>query len=365
MLEKTTETTAKKIAALIAASLILFSSLNSFAAIPSAAVSQNTPCTSPPPAVVNIHSNSPYLKTDNTIFDPKRKVESLKKTKPLRDYLSKIAALSDSYIADHNTDSGNCALVWLASWAKGGALLGATDNAESEYHRKWSSGGLAIIYLKVKPLADENERKTIEPWLSALANKALEFSDSVSAKASTHNNHLYFVGLSAMATGVAVGRNDLIDRARDIYDEALFSINSDGTLPLELARKSKALNYHSFALDPIILMAELSRSVGENWYDRDPEKLAKLADTVLNGIQDPRLFDNKAGAKQDATPHAGGLAWIEFYRRVSAHPEKIDPLLKQRPFFDPKLGGNVTLLAQKDFFGSLNFKTTPADAFKQ
>jgi poly(beta-D-mannuronate) lyase len=70
------------------------------------------------------------------------------------------------------------------------------------------------------------------------------------------NNHAFWAGAGMMAAAVALDDRALFGWSIEKYRTGLAQIQPDGTLPLELARKSKARHYHTFALSPLVLIAE-------------------------------------------------------------------------------------------------------------
>jgi poly(beta-D-mannuronate) lyase len=94
-------------------------------------------------------------------------------------------------------------------------------------------------------------------------------------------------------------------------------ITPEGTLPLEMARRSLALHYHLFAAAPLVTIAELAAANGVDLYAVDHHALARLVYRAASGLQDPSFFARQAGvAQQPAPPDAYAIAWaIPFARR--------------------------------------------------
>jgi poly(beta-D-mannuronate) lyase len=155
-----------------------------------------------------------------------------------------------------------------------------------------------------------------------------------------------------MATAVASGDPALFDRARAIYRRGVDEIQDDGALPLEMARGQRAFHYHNYALDPLVLMAEMARRRGEDWYAYGNGRLDRLAGRVAEGYADPSWFAARAGAPQapGASKPTGETGWVEFYRLRAAHPERFAALHAAGPFNDPRAGGDLTLMAERGLF---------------
>lgn len=304
-------------------------------------------CPDAPAGLRDIEANGYYSDAHHSIVDPALRAKNEAAVKPFSDYLASVSANADRYIATGDSAAGQCALRWIDRWAVDGAMLGKVSSSQAQYERKWTLAGVALAYIKLRPLAEPAQRAHIEAWLPQLADAALAFfSDGKHAR----NNHYYWVGLAVMATGVATGEQRYIDAASKIYDSALNDIGDDGSLPLEMNRAGRALAYHNYALAPLVMMAELSRLHHDNWYQRRHGRLQKLARLVLAGIADPAWFVQKTGVEQEV-PKGGILGWIVFYRQIS--PELTAPsqaLITQAPFRYAQLGGNLSVLADKHFF---------------
>ncbi|MFK5047780.1 alginate lyase family protein, partial [Klebsiella pneumoniae] len=71
-------------------------------------------------------------------------------------------------------------------------------------------------------------------------------------RADNFNNHAYWAGLAVTAAGVAANDRDLFDWGIGKYHLGAGQVTAQGTLPLEMARRGKALHYHLFALTPLV-----------------------------------------------------------------------------------------------------------------
>jgi poly(beta-D-mannuronate) lyase len=165
------------------------------------------------------------------------------------------------------------------------------------------------------------------------------------AKSSNRNNHAYWAGLAVAATGVATNDHRLFDWGISRGRVGLAQIQADGTLPLELARKSLALHYHAFALAPLVLLAEIAVANGVPFYDENHGALRRLADKVLAGMDHLEIFEALVNAPQKFTlpPDATHLAWAEAYGARFPDPRIARWLSASRPLVDMRLGGDQTL----------------------
>ncbi|MEQ1615365.1 MAG: alginate lyase family protein, partial [Hyphomicrobiaceae bacterium] len=153
------------------------------------------------------------------------------------------------------------------------------------------------------------------------------------------------LGLGIAATALATDSDRHWQIARAIMADAARDIAADGTLPMEIARGGRAIHYHAFAVMPLVVLAELGRARGEDWYALGDGALHRLVDVTLRGLADPALFDRLAQvAQQRPVTHVGGAGWLQLYG--ARFPER----LQNRPLPDTKpghrwIGGDVTVLA--------------------
>lgn len=307
-------------------------------------------CPTPPAGIVDIKGIGYYTDAAHSVIDEAKLKENNALIKPLRDFNRKIADMSDAYVAEKDAEQGACAIAWLDRWAQDGAILGEmvrVNNDQADYERQWLLGGFAIVYLKTRTLADVTQRTHIEDWLREIARRNLAYWDNLKH---TRNNHYYWTGVGIMATAVASGDADLLQHARSIYEKGIGDIAGDGTLDMEMARGRRALHYHNFALDPLVMIAEISRKIGQDWYAYKDRRIDLLADRVAAGFKDPGWFAQRAGKAQEPVKYSGEEGWVEFYRLRAPHPERFDDLHAHGPFREPRTGGNMSAMAAAGVF---------------
>src|SRR5579859_2553739 len=290
-------------------------------------------CPPVPPAMRDIKAQGYYIDSKNSIVDEDKRRQNLEMTKPLNDYLRRIAEWSDDR---QQEGQGACAAAWLDGWAAGGALLGEMvhiNNDQSDYMRQWELDGAAMVYLKVQAAAIPEQRAAIEPWLKEVARRNLAYWDD---PAKHRNNHYYWTGVGILATAAATGDKALLEQGRAIFTKGVSDIEDDGALPMEMARGAKALHYHNYALTPLVVMAELgSRATGEDWYGADGRRLDLLAERVLSGWRDGAWFADRTGVAQEKLSGHSDLGWVELYRKHASHPDHFEDLHRAGPYDEP------------------------------
>lgn len=301
-------------------------------------------CPPPPQAVRDIVLPRFYADAEGSVVDPKLAAAHKAAVAPLVEFLRHVTADADkawkrAKPADR-AQSARCALGWLAAWARGDAWLGQMGSKQAEYQRKWDLAGVALSYIKLKPYAEPAERAVIEPWLLRFADRARGFFDDPERR---RNNHWYWLGLALGATAIATDSARHWDLARGIMADAARDIASDGTLKAELDRKARALHYHAFAAMPLVVLAELARAKGEDWYAPGDGALHRLVKTTLDGFADPHLFERLSGEPQEPGTRPGA-GWTGLYR--ARYPDRAPGAALDGAEGHRWLGGSVTILAE-------------------
>jgi poly(beta-D-mannuronate) lyase len=286
-------------------------------------------CGAPPPAVIDIDANSYYSDSHHSIIDPVRKARNEAATRPVDEFLATVARSASAWQQRHDDGDARCALDWLSSWAAHKAMLGTMTTEQSYYTRKWALSGLALSYARVQAAASTDERKRIENWLLALAEATMRHSD---AHKGARNNHYYWEGLAVTATGAVTHDARCLAWGRKVFDEAMGQIQPDGSLPQELARAGRALNYHLFAAAPLVMMASI--------LDVQSPALDRLMAFSVAGVGDPAILQKMTGFEQE---HPAGVpGWVVIYLRHGG--QLAGPVSVPAKNFDARMGGDRNLV---------------------
>ncbi|EEF26743.1 Alginate lyase precursor, putative [Ricinus communis] len=273
-------------------------------------------CEAPPPARIDIEANSYYSDAHHSVIDPVKRAQNIANTRPIEDFLSHVAQ-------DANGRDAACALTWMASWGEQQAMLGKMSSEQAYYVRKWTLGGLALNYARVKQQATPAQRAVIENWFKALADATIAHSD---ARKGTRNNHYYWEGLAVTAVGGVTGEARYLDWGRKVLQHALGQMEADGSLPAEMERAAKALHYQVFAATPLVMIASILDV-------RDPRLDTLVAFTVA-GSADPSGIARRTGFEQE--PVGSREVTIIYNRHVGKPPPPAGKALWQ-----PRLGGSL------------------------
>jgi poly(beta-D-mannuronate) lyase len=308
------------------------------------AVAAPSPCKAVPPVVRDEIGVSYYTDANHSIIDPTLQAQNNANLQPGRDYLKALVALVDAAALDGDANSGACALVWLQSWAQGGALEG-TVNRQGAFEDKWLLTGIALSYLKLREtgLVAPSAAGPIATWLEGATDRIRTDYDT-STDSYAKNNHAYWAGLLLAAVGIAANDRDRFNWGLSKYRMGINDVTADGILPNEMERKDRALHYHCFALDALVLLAEIGEVNGIDLYSEGNGALHRVVKRTVAGLQDPQSFAALAGATQDIKfPLAPDeAAWMEVYQSRFPLPA-IDAILSpQRPIIYDRNGGNMT-----------------------
>ena len=307
-------------------------------------------CPPPPTPVRDLEFGGFYIPgSSSSEVDPKALDTYRKATRPIVAYENFITQVSDSYLRSNPAEGSlaRCVLDWLYTWAKGSAMLGAASQ-QGGFVRKWGLVPVSASYLKIREdkSLDKPRKIAVEEWIGRWAWVVKTDYSTETHRASRRNNHLYWASLAATLAAVALNNRDLLDWGVAQYRFALTQIQADGTLPLELARRSKALHYHLFSIPPLVLVAETAAQNGFDLYAERDGALHKLIRRTVAGLDDPAYFERLTGEKQTWVGRLDGgkLAWIEAYyaRYRDKAPEKW--IVKFRPLVNRQVGGDATLL---------------------
>lgn len=274
-----------------------------------------TPCPQPPALTAGIDAASYYVDSARSIADKQRKAEYEEAVDPLRDAATTMAAMADRYRDTGDRSAAQCAISWLAKFASGGVLTGAMATSQSVYVQGWIMGAFAVVALKVRTgRENDSEWRRIGDWLAGVADAQVAYYQTRTGRIDGRNNHRYWSGFAVMAAGIASGHRDLFDWGEASFRIGAAQITPNGTLPLEMQRRARALHYHLFAAAPLVMMAELAIANGVDLYADNDHALSRLLHCAFFGIKNPSYFSQQVGiAQEPARFDAADVAWAAPY----------------------------------------------------
>jgi poly(beta-D-mannuronate) lyase len=313
-----------------------------------------------PTPVVELELLSIYDQEDDSrsTIDPKRKKEYDAAIANARLFSSSVTKHSSNYVQSDGSRlyDAACALKILDAWAAADALS-VLKTRQSALSSTRIVAGSALAYLQIRDAAKimKLDTKAIEAWFDRRAAAIIPVYTETGEARSNKQNHRYWGGLAVAAIGVAIGKPVYLQFGIDSYEIGISQIQPDGSLPLELARKKRARDYHLHATAPLVMLAELAEANGFDLYARDDGAIHRLVDFDLRAVADPSEIEALTGAMMEAIPTDGQylrgdrLAWTDAY--FARFPEKraVYNLNVERPLFSSNIGGRITVLFDSKF----------------
>ena len=231
------------------------------------------------------------------------------------------------YLATGDPKEAACVIQVLLPWAQSDALLeyNAQDDMVVWFQSTWTvaSLSLAVSVVRAEPTLNREDRDRVIAWLQKAARKAVYASRGPHSD-SARNNHLFWRGLAATAAGVISQDDALFAEGLRTYATAITEIDAEGAFPEEMKRHELALHYQAFAIEPLVMIAELARRQGINLYalKKNGRGLQDAVGFLGRGMKDPSLVKRYTPEPQqldpDLVPGAQLLAWVEFWNLHSA-----------------------------------------------
>jgi poly(beta-D-mannuronate) lyase len=287
-----------------------------------------------------------YLTGSNGPVNP----EEAKATDPYRRLQYAVTDGASRYVATGDHAEAACVASLLARWAASKALLDYTyrESSQAWYQVEWTLGSISLAYSIVQsdPAVSADRRSRILRWMHDVSDHMFD-QDPHPDEPARENNHAYWRALCAASVGILTNDAGLYRRALKQYERAIGQMNSDGSLPLEMTRHENALHYQSFALAPLVMIAELAARQGTDLYSVrvNNRTIADAVDFLVRASANPGLMKQYASEPQSFSLFSGERppAWLEFW--AARHPGKPWDSLLTQPLSDSNLGGNVTLYA--------------------
>lgn len=264
-------------------------------------------------------------------------------TRAMQGFEAGLAEFSNRYVQG-DAAAADCALDWLADWAGADALTGPA-NMTGKAVRKWTLSAAAFSLLKIQdaPGLDAEHLAQVRQWLRKVAGIVIQEHSNLPPQ--KINNHFYWAAAAVGAVGIATDDRSLLDWSVEAYRRSVRAIDADGVLPREMARRSRALAYHLYALQPLVMLAEMGRVNGIDLYSEDDCALCRLIRRATEGMSDPSFFESRTGARQVMDDEADGraLPWVAILSHACPDDGRLKALqARYRPFSGRRLGGNLT-----------------------
>lgn len=271
-------------------------------------------------------------------------------TRVYSDFEHRVTAGMNQWLVTSNPQEAACAQQQIDTWAQAAALLNydPKESSQAWYQVEWTLSSVAISesVLLNEPTLDPIQVRRDIAWMNQAAHRTVDFDKAAKAT----NNHHYWRGLAAVSVGVISSDADLFDWGIAVYKQAINEIDTRGAFPQEMVRHERAIHYQSFALQPLIPIAQFAERQHIDLYAyrspsghtvRDAVNFlgAALAEPgiVRAYVPDDQLIDSTA---------ADFFSFAEFYSH-HVQPAGLPPaILKglESPTFATRIGGSTTVL---------------------
>jgi len=272
-------------------------------------------------------------------------------TRVYSQFAKRVTEGMNQFLATGDHAEAACAQAQIDQWAKAKALLDydAQESSQSWYQVEWTLSTIAIsesVLLNDGALDGAVTARDVA-WMNKVAHHMLASPKA----AQERNNHHYWKGLAAIATGVISGDQELFAFGVQTYFDGINEIDQRGALPLEMARHELAIHYQSFAVEPLIPIAEFAERQHiplSSYKSPSGKTIADAIEFLGEAVADPSIVKAYTPETQESSPTGPEFfASLEFYRHRFPDqklPVAIEEGLKQ-PTFATRLGGSTTVLA--------------------
>ena len=287
-----------------------------------------------------------YLTGSNGPVNP----EEGKATLPYRELDDVVGDGAARYVATGDPVEAVCVANLLSRWAAAKTLLDYSyqESSQAWYQVEWTLSSVSLAWSVVQSdhAIPAVQRDEIPKWMHKVTEYMFD-QDPHPDEPARENNHAYWRALCATSVGIITSDESLYHRGIEQYARAIRQMNDDGSFPLEMARHENALHYQSFALAPLVMIAELAARQGVDLYSLrvNGHTIDDAVDFLVRASADPQLVKKYASEPQTFSLFSGEKppAWIEFW--AARHPNKQWSDLLTTPLYDANIGGNTTIYA--------------------
>lgn len=309
-------------------------------------------CPAVPAPVVALNFGSRYTDDSKTRsdIDEVSNAEVDRALQPVEKFIGELMKMANTALLDSDVARGECVLDWLDQWAAAGALTELeTLNVKLAIPARYAGLAIALLQAETAGPLDPVKRRRVVTWLTEVGSAMEQFFETEAPKNAKRANLRAWAGLAAAAIGRLNGDAAMLDWAKGSFELVTCQASPDGSLPLEMNRADKALNYQLHATAPLIVTADLLKATGYDGYAACDGKLSSIAAFSLKAIADPSIVEKITGREQSFQTGKQALepfmlAWVEPLLRHAPDPAADAFVAPLRPLTHAKLGGNLTRL---------------------
>lgn len=236
-------------------------------------------CAPAPAPVTALAFDSRYAEDSETRsdIDPEAAEAAEEALRPVEDFLRDLAAESSAAAEAQDAAAAACVITRMGDWAAADALAGiGSQTAALTVGSRLAA--FALILRQMAPLAatpDETDR--VARWLDARIAEQITFWELDAPDGAKQGNLRAWAALAAAARAAGPETPDSLRLAFWAGASASFVLCTaapDGSLPQEMSRGPRALQYQLHAVAPLVLTAVLMEEIGL--------PLAPVCDTALD-----------------------------------------------------------------------------------
>lgn len=268
-------------------------------------------CPAPPAFGRTLNLEGYYSDKKYSIIDEK-KLAAFREGSEAPTHLGQYAGLAaDAWLSKGSRAAATCVYSLLTAAAKAEAWDDKMPQNNGVYLQNWLLSGTALAYLKVRGsgVGTAEQDAQIQQWFRLLAARVREYFDSGRKRPGSDawNNHMYWAGLSVAAAGIANNDQDSFLWGLTAYEMGVHAIQPDGSLDAEMGRGRMALHYQLYALEALVILAELGETNGIDLFAEREGAIHRLVKFNVAAMNDPSLIAKRTGEEQKVTLPFSGL----------------------------------------------------------
>jgi poly(beta-D-mannuronate) lyase len=261
----------------------------------------------------------------------------------------RVTAGMNQWLVTSSKEEAQCAQQQIDTWAKADTLLDydPKQSTQAWFQVEWTLSAIAIsesVLVNESSLDPVQVKRDIQ-WMNKVAHRTVDFDKA----GKQTNNHHYWRGLAAVATGVISSDDDLFNWGIGVYKQAIGELDERGAFPQEMARHERAIHYQAFALQPLVPLAEFAERQNVPLYQYRSPTGHTLFDAVNffgAALKNPEIVKPYTPDTQLLDDGPDLFAFAEFYSHHIDPAQIPASILKglERPSFATRIGGSTTVI---------------------
>ncbi len=314
-------------------------------------------CPPAPPPVIGLDFASRYAEGDATRseLDPTAAAAVEAALRPVEDFLRDLVTAANKALDAGDADAAACMMRRMAAWA-GADALSDLGGGTAELTIGSRLAAFALVYLQLADLAgDTSEAAEVRAWLDRRVVAQIAYWETLAPVAARQGNLRAWAALAAAARAADTASPEAQRFAFWAGASAawvLCSANADGSLPQEMRRGARALQYQLHALAPLAVTALLLERRGQPVVAVCNHALDRAVGFALDDLGDGAATKAITGVTQNFFDGSEKLkpfhlAWAVAYSRLPGARHGSRALAMATALGAPnysKLGGNQTLV---------------------